>query len=78
VPATVGWARWGREQGLDQCPQLVRHEVLNKSRHGAGSCQIHPTGAKRRLKVQPDEMAALGVGEPEFFDLRQPRLYAPR
>jgi hypothetical protein len=30
------------------------------------------------LKVQLEEMAALGVGEPEFFDLKQPCLYAPR
>jgi len=25
-----------------------------------------------------DEMAALSVGEPEFFDLKQPWLYSPR
>jgi hypothetical protein len=30
------------------------------------------------LKAQMDEMAALSVGEPEFFDLKQPWLYAPR
>ena len=30
------------------------------------------------LKAQLDEMAALSVGEPEFFDLRQPWLYSPR
>jgi hypothetical protein len=30
------------------------------------------------LQAQMDEMAALGVGEPEFFDLRQPWLYSPR
>jgi hypothetical protein len=30
------------------------------------------------LKAQMDEMAALSVGEPEFFDLEQPWLYAPR
>ena len=29
------------------------------------------------LKAQMDEMAALSVGEPEFFDLRQPWLYSP-
>jgi hypothetical protein len=29
------------------------------------------------LKVQMEEMAALGVGEPEFFDPEQPWLYAP-
>jgi hypothetical protein len=29
------------------------------------------------LKAQMDEMAALTVGEPEFFDLRQPWLYSP-
>jgi hypothetical protein len=30
------------------------------------------------LKVQMKEMAALSVGEPEFFDLKQPWLYSPR
>jgi hypothetical protein len=30
------------------------------------------------LKAQMDEMATLSVGEPEFFDLKQPWLYAPR
>jgi hypothetical protein len=30
------------------------------------------------LQAQMDEMTALGVGEPEFFDLRQPWLYSPR
>ena len=29
------------------------------------------------LKAQMDEMATLSVGEPEFFDLRQPWLYSP-
>jgi hypothetical protein len=29
------------------------------------------------LQAQMQEMAALGVGEPEFFDLKQPWLYAP-
>ena len=29
------------------------------------------------LKAQMDEMAALMVGEPEFFDLKQPWLYSP-
>jgi len=30
------------------------------------------------LKAQMDEMAALSVGVPEFFDLKQPWLYSPR
>jgi hypothetical protein len=30
------------------------------------------------LKAQMDEMAALSVGEPEFFDLTQPWLHSPR
>jgi hypothetical protein len=30
------------------------------------------------LKAQMDEMGALSVGEPEFFDLKDPWLYAPR
>ncbi len=30
------------------------------------------------LKAQMDEMNSLTVGEPEFFDLKQPWLYSPR
>ena len=30
------------------------------------------------LKAQMDEMAALSIGEPEFFDLKEPWLYSPR
>jgi hypothetical protein len=30
------------------------------------------------LRAQMEEMAALSVGEPEFFDLNQPWLYSPR
>jgi hypothetical protein len=30
------------------------------------------------LQAQMDELAALSVGEPEFFDLKQPWLYSPR
>jgi hypothetical protein len=30
------------------------------------------------LQVQMEEMATLSVGEPEFFDFKQPWLYSPR
>jgi hypothetical protein len=30
------------------------------------------------LRAQMEEMASLSVGEPEFFDLKQPWLYGPR
>jgi hypothetical protein len=30
------------------------------------------------LQAQMDEMATLSVGEPEFFDLKEPWLYSPR
>ena len=30
------------------------------------------------LRAEMEEMAALSVGEPEFFDLKQPLLYSPR
>ncbi|MDF2739889.1 MAG: hypothetical protein K0S88_1256 [Actinomycetia bacterium] len=30
------------------------------------------------LQAQMGEMAALSVGEPEFFDLKEPWLYSPR
>jgi hypothetical protein len=50
VPAAVGRARRGRQQRFHQRPQLVRHQVVNKGRHGLGSCQTYPKGAKRRLR----------------------------
>src|SRR5215211_2725638 len=31
-----------------------------------------------KLKAQMDEMAALSVGVPDFFDIKQPWLYSPR
>jgi hypothetical protein len=51
VPAAVGRAWWRWQQRLYQRPQLVRHEVVNEGRHGAGSSQTDPKGAKRRLSV---------------------------
>jgi hypothetical protein len=30
------------------------------------------------LQAQMEEMQQLSIGEPEFFDLKQPWLYAPR
>ena len=51
MPATIGRARWGREQGLDQRPELIRHEVISKGCHGPRSCQTNPKGAKRRLSL---------------------------
>jgi hypothetical protein len=50
MSAAVGRARWGREQGRHQRPMLIRYEVIHKCRHGAGSCQTTPKGAKRRLR----------------------------
>ncbi|MFL6184689.1 MAG: hypothetical protein ACJ745_07615 [Actinomycetes bacterium] len=34
--------------------------------------------AHQVVKVQMEELAAVSVGEPEFLDLKQPWLYAPR
>jgi hypothetical protein len=51
MSATVGRARWGRQQGRHQRPQLVRYEVVSKGCHGCGSCQTNPKGAKRRLSA---------------------------
>jgi hypothetical protein len=31
-----------------------------------------------KLQAQMEEMAALSIGEPEYFDLKQPWLYSPR
>jgi hypothetical protein len=30
------------------------------------------------LQAEMEEMGSLSVGEPEFFDLKQPWLYSPR
>jgi hypothetical protein len=38
-----------RKQGRYQLPQFIRHEVINKGCHDAGSSQTHSTGPKRRL-----------------------------
>ena len=56
-------ARRGREQGLDQRPQLVRHELVSKGRHGTGSCQTNPKGAKRRLRGLTDEQLQRDIGD---------------
>jgi hypothetical protein len=34
VPAAVRGPRWGRQQGLHQRPQRIRHQVVNEGRHG--------------------------------------------
>jgi hypothetical protein len=51
VSAAVWRARRDRRQGRHQPPQLVGYELVNEGRHGAGSCQTCPTGAKRRLNA---------------------------
>jgi hypothetical protein len=43
----------------------------------AAAREGEPKEPTPELQVQL-EMAALRVGEPEFFDLKQPWLYAPR
>jgi hypothetical protein len=49
VPAAVGRPRRRRQQGRHQRPQLVRHQLISKGRHGMGSFQTDPKGAKRCL-----------------------------
>jgi len=44
----------------------------------AAARQGEPKEPPPELQVQLEGMAALSVGEPEFFDLKQPWLYAPR
>ena len=48
VPAAVGWAGRSGQQGLNRRPQLVRYEVVNEGRHGAGACHAQPKRAKQR------------------------------
>jgi organic hydroperoxide reductase OsmC/OhrA len=49
VSAAVRWTGRGRQQRLHQRPQLVGHEVVNKSRHGARACHTVLKGAKLPL-----------------------------
>jgi|Tabmets5t2r1_1033131.scaffolds.fasta_scaffold24181_2 hypothetical protein len=42
----------------------------------AAAREGEPQEPPPKLQVQLDELAALSVGEPEFFDLKQPWLYA--
>jgi len=42
VTAAVGRAWWGGEQGLDQHPQLIRHQVVDEGCHDPASCQTNP------------------------------------
>jgi hypothetical protein len=44
----------------------------------AAAREGEPKEPPPELQVQMEEMAALSVGEPEFFDLKQPWLYSPR
>jgi hypothetical protein len=44
----------------------------------AAAREGEPKEPPPKLKVQLEEMAALGVGDPEFFHLKQSWLYAPR
>ena len=44
----------------------------------AAAREGEPKEPPPELQVQLEEMAALSVGKPEFFDLKQPWLHAPR
>jgi hypothetical protein len=44
----------------------------------AAAREGEPKEPPPELQVQLDELAALSVGEPEFFGLKQPWLYASR
>jgi hypothetical protein len=48
-------ARWGRQQGPHQRPQLVRHEVIDEGRHGAGTMPAPPQRNEGRLIEFTDE-----------------------
>jgi hypothetical protein len=44
----------------------------------AAAREGEPKEPPPELQVQMEELAALSVGEPELFDLKQPWLHAPR
>jgi hypothetical protein len=56
--ATIRRAGWRRQEGLDDRPQLVGDEPINKRSHGRESCQTDPKGAKRRLTATPQPAEA--------------------
>jgi hypothetical protein len=85
-------ARELMEQGSDKWAEF-RPEILGSvgAQHEGGAytmCMYFTSEQEARegerkepppeLKAQMDEMNALGVGAPEFYDIRQPWLYSPR
>ena len=69
-PETLGSVAVGHEGGAYSMAVSFTSEAA--AREG------EPKEPPPELNVQLDEMAALSVGEPEFFGLKQPWLYAPR
>jgi hypothetical protein len=59
----------GHEGGADTVAMYFTSEVAARK----GERKQPPP----ELQAQMEQMAALGVGEPELFDLRQPWLYSP-
>ena len=67
--SSTAW-RWGTRVRPPPWPVSFTSEAA--AREG------EPKELPPELKVQLEELAALSVGEPEFFDLKQPWLYVPR
>jgi hypothetical protein len=69
-PESLGSVAVGHEGGASTMAVSFTSEAA--AREG------EPKEPPPQLPVQLAELAALSVGEPEFFDLKQPWLYAPR
>ena len=73
APGATGWL--GSTAGVTEDGRfiaLARFESEEAAREGE---RKEPPP---ELQAQTEEMAAMSIGEPEFFDLRQPWFYSPR
>jgi hypothetical protein len=68
-PEILGSVAVGHEGGSSTMAVSFTSEAV--AREG------EPKEPPQQLKVQLEELAALSAGEPKFFDLKQPWLYAP-
>jgi hypothetical protein len=69
-PEIIGSVAVGHEGGAYTMAMYFTSEVAARE----GERKEPPP----ELRAQMEEMAALSVGEPEFFDLKQPLLHSPR
>jgi hypothetical protein len=57
---------------------LARASSATTAAPWSAPAKLQMASRSSKIQVQTEEMAALSVGEPEFFDLEQPWLHSPR